>query len=129
MCNNIMNVIKFDTLDIPDDIKISLHDCNLYYIFYDMTEDIHFRLFIENNLLTRYNCNEYGILKQSSSIIINNELDVNNYLWSISTQKYNIRFIKLELIERLRNINDVNQIKKIIEHLKINYVSIEDNNI
>jgi len=124
-----MNVIKFDTLDIPDDIKLTLHDCNLYYIFYDINEDIYFRLFIENNLLTRYNCNESGTLKQSSAMIIHNEFDINNYLWSISNQKYNMRFIKLELIERLRNINDINQIKKIIEYLKINYVNVEDNNV
>jgi len=121
-----MNIIKFDTLDIPNDIKITLHDCNLYYIFYDINDDIYFRLFVENNLLKRHNCNENGTLLSTTPLFVNSDLDVNNYLWSISKEKYNVRFIKLELIERLRNIDDIYQIKKITEYLKNNFNTTED---
>ena len=125
-----MDAPKFDTLDIPSDIRVSLDDKNNYYIFHDLKNNTFFRILIDNNILRRYSCNYDGTLIKNA--IVYDEIigDINDYLWKISSEKYSLRYIKLEIIERIRNIDDNTQFKRLLDFLKNNFnTNIRDNSI
>ena len=44
--------------------------------------------------------------------------NVNEYLWKISDCNYRTRYLKLEIIERLRCCNNPNEIKKILTFIR-----------
>jgi hypothetical protein len=134
-----MDILKFDTLDLPPDIELISHPETNYFVFhkltYDLRNDSYFRLQIFGNSVTKCKCDMFGeigtIEGEQDKEIIDNFIetygDINHYLWKLSNEKYNIRFIKMELIERIRKITDVNHLKKIIEYLKTNYDDRSDN--
>ncbi len=125
-----MDVPKFDTLDIPSDIELSLDDTNNYYIFHDLNNNMFFRIVIHANNLKRFSCNHDGTLIHNSIIYDDIIGDINDYIWKLSTEKYSLRYNKLEIIERIRNIDDNQQIKKLLDFLKINFnTNNRDNNI
>jgi len=116
-----MDVPKFDTLDIPSDIQLSLHDTNNYYIFHDLNNNTYFRIIIQANTIKRVSCNHDGTLIHNSIVYDDIIGDLNDYIWKLSTEKYILRYNKLEIIERIRNIDDNQQIKKLLDFLKNNF--------
>ena len=125
-----MDAPKFDTLDVPSDIHVSLDDKNNYYIFHELKSNIFFRILIENNTLKRYTCTHDGTLIKNSILYDDIHGDINDYLWKISSEKYCLRYHKLEIIERIRNIDDNLQIKKLLDFLKTNFnTNNRENNI
>ena len=125
-----MDVPKFDTLDIPCDIEFSLDEKNLYYIFHDIRNNIYFRLLIDNNTLKRCICSQDGTINKTIICQEDNISDINDYLWKISNEKYNLRYIKLEVIERIRSIDDNLQLKRLLDFLKNNFnMNYRDNSI
>ena len=126
----IMDVPKFDTLDIPSDIQLSLHDTNNYYIFHDLNNNTYFRIIIQANTIKRVSCNHDGTLIHNSIVFDDIIGDLNDYIWKLSTEKYILRYNKLEIIERIRNIDDNQQIKKLLDFLKNNFnTNNRENNI
>jgi len=125
-----MDVPKFDTLDIPCDIEFSLDEKNLYYIFHDIRNNIYFRLLIDNNTFKRCICSQDGTMNKTIISQEDNICDINDYLWKISNEKYNLRYIKLEIIERIRSIDDNLQLKRLLDFLKNNFnMNYRDNSI
>jgi hypothetical protein len=125
-----MDVPKFDTLDIPSDIQLSLDDTNNYYIFHDLNNNMFFRIIIHANTLKRFPCNHDGTLIHNSIIYDDIISDINDYIWKLSTERYSLRYNKLEIIERIRNIDDNLQIKKLLDFLKMNFnTNTRENNI
>ena len=125
-----MDVPKFDTLDIPSDIQLSLHDTNNYYIFHDLNNNTYFRIIIQANTIKRVSCNHDGTLIHNSIVFDDIIGDLNDYIWKLSTEKYILRYNKLEIIERIRNIDDNQQIKKLLDFLKNNFnTNNRENNI
>jgi hypothetical protein len=125
-----MDVPKFDTLDIPSDIQLSLHDTNNYYIFHDLNNNTYFRIIIQANTIKRVSCNHDGTLIHNSIVYDDIIGDLNDYIWKLSTEKYILRYNKLEIIERIRNIDDNQQIKKLLDFLKNNFnTNNRENNI
>ena len=125
-----MDVPKFDTLDIPSDIEFSLDEKNVYYIFHDIRNNIYFRIIIDNNTLTRCICSQDGTINKTIISQDDNICDINDYLWKISNEKYNLRYIKLEIIERIRSIDDHLQLKRLLDFLKNNFnTNNRDNSI
>ena len=49
--------------------------------------------------------------------------NVNEYLWRISSSGYTNRFIKLEIIERIRSYTDIAQLNRLISFLNDNMSS------
>ena len=125
-----MDAPKFDTLDIPSDIQLSLDDKNKYYIFHDLKSNTFFRILVENNTLRRYPCSHDGTLIKNAIAYDEINGDINDYMWKISSEKYSLRYVKLEIIERIRNIDDTAQVKRLLDFLKNNFnTNIRDNSI
>jgi len=125
-----MDLPKFDTLDIPIDIQVSQDEKSSYYIFHDIKNNNYFRIIVDNSILKRYNCSQDGTIIKSAITYEDTIHNVNDYLWKISSEKYNLRYSKLEIIERIRNIDDNQQIKRLLEFLKNNFnTNYNDNNI
>jgi len=115
-----MDIPKFETLDIPSDIGLYMDDKNNNYIFHDIKNNVFFRILIVDNTLKRFSCMQDGTIINS---IVHNDIieNINDYIWKISSDKYNSRYYKLEIIERIRNIEDNLQIKKTLDFLKTNF--------
>jgi hypothetical protein len=125
-----MDAPKFDTLDVPMDIQVSLDDKNNFHIFHDLKNNTFFRIITDNNTLKRFPCTHDGTLIKNSIVYDDIIGCINDYLWKISSEKYSLRYIKLEIIERIRNIDDHVQIKRLLDFLKNNFnTNIRDNSI
>ena len=116
-----MDVPKFDTLDIPTDIQVSIDDKNNFYIFHELKNNNFFRILIDIQTLKRCPCTYDGTLIKNCIIYDDIIGDINDYLWKISSEKYSLRYNKLEIIERIRNIDDNGQIRRLLEFLKTNF--------
>ncbi len=126
----IMDAPKFDTLDVPMDIQVSLDDKNNFHIFHDLKNNTFFRIITDNNTLKRFPCTHDGTLIKNSIVYDDIIGCINDYLWKISSEKYSLRYIKLEIIERIRNIDDHVQIKRLLDFLKNNFnTNTRDNSI
>lgn len=124
-----MEIPKFETLDIPSDIQLIMDENNNHYIFYDTKNNLYFKILIINNTLRRFSVSPDGNIIDTIAHddIINN---INDYIWKISSDKYSSRYNKLEIIERIRNIQDNLQIKKTLEFLKTNIINtVRENSI
>jgi len=117
-----MDIPKFDTLDIPPDIEIISYPEAPYFIFHNMINNSYFRIIIQNEKIIHRICCSNGTLIEMNNINNHHIIgDINQYLWNLSNEKYNLRFTKLELIERIRKLHDDSQIKKVVDYLKINF--------
>ena len=125
-------LLIFEPLDLPPDIHIILHDSNDYYIF-NKTNEINSTFFsiqkndnLECYLLDNLNITNVKVFEHIKYVGNN----INEYLWKISDCRYDKRYIKLEIIERLRcihNENDLSNILQIIRNIRIDESSdIED---
>lgn len=123
-----MDASKFDTLDIPIDIQVSIDDKNNFHIFHDLNNNTFFRIINDNNSLKRIHCTHDGAIIKNSIIYEDIICNINDYLWKISSEKYSLRYTKLEIIERIRNIDDNLQLKRLLDFLKNNFsTNIYDN--
>jgi|LakMenEpi03Aug12_release.lakeMendotaPanAssembly.Ray.scaffolds.fasta_scaffold184573_2 hypothetical protein len=123
-----MDAPKFDTLDIPIDIQVSIDDKNNFHIFHDLNNNTFFRIINDNNSLKRIQCTHDGAIIKNSIIYEDIICNINDYLWKISSEKYSLRYTKLEIIERIRNIDDNLQLKRLLDFLKNNFsTNIYDN--
>ena len=75
-------------------------------------------------------CSQDGTINKTIISQDDNICDINDYLWKISNEKYNLRYIKLEIIERIRSIDDHLQLKRLLDFLKNNFnTNNRDNSI
>lgn len=115
------DIIPFQPLDLPADIQIVIAPDFPYYIFHKLNPSYYFRVYIEeitdisrnvpNTTIKAFKCDKNGktdknkdteiipLSKQNNSI-----LNLNTFIWSISDIPYSHRYIKKEIIERLRGI-------------------------
>ena len=118
----------FQPLDLPQDISMILNDLN-YYIFCkddNHNQKIYFTVELDTtkNQMVSYQVENY---KKTTALLFETiqfyGTNLNDYLWRISNSGYNHRFLKLEIIERIRILNDVSQMQKLICFLKENMSS------
>ena len=115
-------LLIFEPLDLPPDIRIVLNDDFKYYVFNKNICDelIYFTVekkenaFMESIILEKYEKTENKLFEH----IQYDGYNVNEYLWKISDYNYERRFLKLEIIERLRCCNNENDLKNILEYIR-----------
>jgi hypothetical protein len=121
-------LLIFEPLDLPPDIHIILDDNYNYYIFNKITETKSTFFTIQQNdklecyLLDNFNITNIKVFEHIKYIGNN----INTFLWKISDCKYDKRYIKLEIIERLRSIHDETDLlnlREIIRNIKIDGAS------
>ena len=95
-------ILIFEPIDLPPDINIIVNDSCSYYVL------------MESKKLTDLQKTDV-ILFQSVLYYGNN---VNEYLWKISDCNYSTRYLKLEIIERLRCCNNQTEFKKILMYIR-----------
>lgn len=115
------DIIPFQPLDLPTDIQIISAPDFPYYIFHKMNPSYYFRIYIEEiidneqnipkTIIRAFKCDKNGktdknkdseLIPQSQSMNI--ILNINTFIWSLSDIPYSHRYIKKEIIERLRGI-------------------------
>lgn len=114
-------LLIFEPLDLPPDISIVLNDNFKYYIFNKniCEELIYFTVEKNNALMESIILEKYE--KTENKLFENIQYDgynVNEYLWKISNYNYECRFLKLEIIERLRCCNNQIDLQKILEYIR-----------
>jgi len=114
----------FQPLDIPPDISMILNDQN-YYIFckeHDENEKTFFTVEYDMDKCQLVSfLVDASNLKTPTRVFENVHFDgnnVNEYLWRLSSSGYNNRFIKLEIIERIRGYTDIAELNRLISFLK-----------
>jgi hypothetical protein len=115
-------LLIFEPLDLPPDINIILNDDINNYIFHKMNgeKSIYFTIQkneksgLESVLLDNFKKTNYKLFEH----IHYNGNNVNLYLWKISDCNYERRFLKLEIIERLRLCRDESDLKNILEFIR-----------
>jgi hypothetical protein len=126
------DIIPFQSLDLPSDIQIVSAPDFPYYVFHKMNPSYYFRIFIEEiidnqqnvskTILRAFKCDKNGktdknkdseIIPQSQQM--NMILNVNTFIWTLSDIPYSHRFIKKEIIERLRGITTNDKLIEINE--------------
>jgi len=121
-------ILMFEPLDLPPDIHIILDDTYNYYIFNKINESksTYFTILqkdtLECYLLENFNITNIKVFEH----IKYDGYHINNFLWKISDCKYDKRYIKLEIIERLRSIhneNDLLNLREYIRNISINGTS------
>lgn len=119
-----INIPIFQPLDLPPDISYEISDCGNFYIFTKNRADNSRQQFIisMNNLTNKLECYDF-IDKEISQnrIFLSLEYEKNNMnelLWKISEYNYSFRYLRLELIERVRKITNEHNIKDVLECLK-----------
>ena len=141
------NIIPFQPLDLPTDIQIVSAPDFPYYIFHKMNPSYYFRIYIEEIIdneqnipkktLRAFKCDKNGKTdKNKDSEIIppsqsmNMILNVNTFIWTLSDIPYSHRYIKKEIIERLRGITTNDRLTEIndliIKTTKSHKLSITD---
>ena len=119
----------FQPIDITPDISMILNDQN-YYIFGKENEENEKMYFtveyeIDKNQLVAFLV-DTSYVKTSTLLFEHVHFygnNVNEYLWRISSSGYSNRFIKLEIIERIRSYTDIAQLNRLISFLKDNMSS------
>ena len=115
-------ILIFEPMDLPPDIKIIVNDTCSFYVFNKITDDnsVYFTIEQSPNLLME--SKELIDLKKTGVILFETVYyygnNVNEYLWKISDCNYRTRYLKLEIIERLRCCNNPNEIKKILTFIR-----------
>jgi hypothetical protein len=119
----------FQPIDIPPDISMILNDQN-YYIFCKENEENEKMYFtveyeIDKNQMVSFLVDASYV--KTSTLLFEHVYfygnNVNEYLWRISSSGYNNRFIKLEIIERIRSYTDISQLNRLNSFLKDNMSS------
>ena len=128
------DIIPFQPLDLPTDIQIISAPDFPYYIFHKMNPSYYFRIYIEEiidneqnilkTLIRAFKCDKNGktdknkdseLIPQSQSMNI--ILNINTFIWSLSDIPYSHRYIKKEIIERLRGITTNDKLVEINDSL------------
>jgi len=117
-----LNLPYFEPLDLPPDINYEY--CPNQNIFIFTKQDTSFVIQI-NPKSSKLECYNYvdtniGHDRAFANIEYNN-FNVNELLWKISDCQYSSRFLKLELIERVRQLSLENQVSDINDYLKKYY--------
>jgi len=124
------DIIPFQPLDLPADIQIVTAPDFPYYIFHKLNPSYYFKIYIEEiidttrnmpkTVIRAFKCDKNGKteknkdneiippLQQNSSII-----NVNTFIWYMSDIPYSHRYIKNEIIERLRGITSNDKLSEI----------------
>ena len=131
-----INIPIFEPLDMPPDIIYQKNDLEDHYIFTkNISSDNSLKFIITINVENKkLECYEYLNNTISTNRIFNyieyDRNNINDLLWKISDYNYSFRYMRLEIIERLRKINEENSYKDIIDFLKNfnkDYISDSDN--
>lgn len=131
-----INIPIFEPLDMPPDIIYQKNDLEDHYIFTkNISSDNSLKFIITINVENKkLECYEYLNNTISTNRIFNyieyDRNNINDLLWKISDYNYSFRYMRLEIIERLRKINEENSYKDIIDFLKNfnkEYISDSDN--
>jgi len=131
-----INIPIFEPLDMPPDIIYQKNDLEDFYIFTKkISSDNSLKFIITINVENqKLECYEYLNNTISTNRIFNyieyDRNNINDLLWKISDYNYSFRYMRLEIIERLRKINEENSYKDIIDFLKNfnkDYISDSDN--
>ena len=113
-------LLIFEPLDLPPDIHIVLHDNCHYYAFNKQNGINSISFYIQKN--TNLECYLLDNLKKTNIKVFDNieyhGSNVNDFLWKISENKYEKRYTKLEIIERLRLITKEIDLKNILEFIR-----------
>lgn len=124
------DIITFQPLDLPSDIQIVSAPDFPYCIFHKTNPSYYFRIYIEEitdneqnvtkTIVRAFKCDKNGktdknkdseIIPQSQSM--NMILNVNTFIWTLSDIPYSQRYIKKEIIERLRGITTNDKLTEI----------------
>jgi hypothetical protein len=115
-------ILIFEPMDLPPDIKIIVNDTCSFYVFNKITDDNSVYFTIEQSPNVLMESKELIDLKKTGVILFETVCyygnNVNEYLWKISDCNYRTRYLKLEIIERLRCCNNPNEIKKILTFIR-----------
>lgn len=128
------DIIPFQPLDLPTDIQIISAPDFPYYIFHKMNPSYYFRIYIEEiidneqnipkTIIRAFKCDKNGktdknkdseLIPQSQSMNI--ILNINTFIWTLSDIPYSHRYIKKEIIERLRGITTNDKLVEINDSL------------
>lgn len=128
------DIIPFQPLDLPADIQIVISPDFQYYIFHKSNPSYYFRIYIEEiidntrnipkTIIRAFKCDKNGKTEKNkdseiipSSLHNNSIINLNTFIWSISDIHYSHRYIKKEVIERLRCITTSEKLIEINELL------------
>ena len=115
-------ILIFEPIDLPPDINIIVNDSCSYYVFHKIISNVSVYFTIEQlpNLLME--SKKLTDLQKTDVILFQSVLyygnNVNEYLWKISDCNYSTRYLKLEIIERLRCCNNQTEFKKILMYIR-----------
>lgn len=124
-----INIPIFEPLDIPPDIQYEISSTHDFYIFTKKSVDNTFVKFIfqinpETKLIECIDNDTKFRIYDDIEISGNN---VNDFLWKISDCNYSERYLRLEVIERIRRIKSANSNRDIIDYIKkYNYEFLSD---
>jgi len=117
-----MEIPYFEPLDLPNDITIIYNDEKKHYLFKIIDEQIYFRIFYENNTVKGLLTNNIGVIDTNKTEYFCYELtniqNINDILWKLSKNNYQLRIERLECITRLYNIKNQSNLKKLNNLLK-----------
>lgn len=120
------NLPYFEPLDLPPDISYEF--CPNQNIFIFTKKEVSFVIQI-NPKNSQLECYHYvDTIISSERIFVDieySDFNVNELLWKISDCQYSTRFLKLEVIERVRQLSLDNQISDINDYLKKYYNDYE----
>lgn len=115
-------ILIFEPIDLPPDIKIVVNDTCSFYVFNKIREDNSVYFTIEQSSNSLMESKELIDFKKTGVTLFEKVgyygNNVNEYLWKISDCNYGTRYLKLEIIERLRCCNNPNEIKKILTYIR-----------
>jgi hypothetical protein len=115
-------ILIFEPIDLPSDIKIIVNDTCSFYVFNKITADSSVYFTIEQSSSSLMESKELNDFKKTGVVLFETVCyygnNVNEYLWKISDCNYVTRYLKLEIIERLRCCNNPNEIKKILTYIR-----------
>jgi hypothetical protein len=133
------DIIPFQPLDLPSDIQIVTSPDFPYYIFHKLNPSYYFRIYIEEivdkqqTVIRAFKCDKNGKNKDSEIILPipqnNSIINVNTFIWYLSDISYSQRYIKKEVIERLRGVITNDKLIEINDLIKNATKNTEDNEI
>ena len=133
------DIIPFQPLDLPSDIQIVTSPDFPYYIFHKLNPSYYFRIYIEEivdkqqTVIRAFKCDKNGRNKDSEIILPipqnNSIININTFIWYLSDISYSQRYIKKEVIERLRGVITNDKLIEINDLIKNATKNTEDNEI
>jgi hypothetical protein len=115
-------ILIFEPMDLPPDIIIIINDTCSFYVFNKITGNNSVYFTIEQSSNSLMESKELTDLKKTDITLFESVCyhgnNINEYLWKISDCNYGTRYIKLEIIERLRCCNNPNELKKILMYIR-----------